>query len=281
MSKYFFPAIASAALVFCTAPASASPMPVTSVVLPGVSASVSAEAQITFGDFQQATLSAPPFTLPINVIAQTFNSGAAASAAGGTDPAIAVSASAGGDVGGDEAQAQASLNYSFEVVGPSGVQVSVDLMSSITGTTISGSGEGAPFAFASTALDISGPLMNELGFGFFDPLSTPPPITVDTVLELVPNDVYSVSMSASAEALCGSQDEFGTTTCNGEIASASGSVDPTFTIDPSQANASQYQIVFSPGLSSSTSAVPEPSTIAVVGFGLLLFGTFRRIRSSR
>jgi hypothetical protein len=269
MSKYFLP-VAFATLVSWTAPTSA----LADVILPGITASVHAEAQITFGDLQQAALNAPPSALPLNVIAQTFNSGAAASAAGGIDPAIAVSVSAGGDVEGDEAQAQASLNYSFEVVGPSGGTVGVDLMSSITGTTISGSGEGAPFAFASTALDIAGPSIGEVGFGFFDPLSTPPPINVDTVLALVPNAVYSVSMSASAEAFCGLQDVFGTVTCNGEIASASAAVDPTFTIDPSVANASQYQIVFSPGLPP-TSAVPEPNAIPFMGFGLLVFGGYR------
>jgi len=58
-------------------------------------------------------LNAPPSTLPISVIAQTFNYGAAASAAGGTDPAIAVSVSAGGDVGRDEAQAQAVPSVSI------------------------------------------------------------------------------------------------------------------------------------------------------------------------
>jgi len=270
MLRYFLPAIAFATVVSWTAPTSA----FADVILPGITASVHAEAQITFGDFQEAALNAPPSKLPLNVIAQTFNSGAAASAAGGTDPAIAVSVSAGGDVEGDEAQAQASLDYSFKVVGPSGGTVDVDLMSSITGTTISGSGEGAPFAFASTALDIAGPSIGEVGFGFFDPLSTPPAINVDTVLALVPNAVYSVSMSANAEALCGLQDEFGTVTCNGEIASASAAVDPTFAIDPSVANASQYEIVFSPGLSSTT-AVPEPNTIGPIGLGLLVLGGSR------
>jgi hypothetical protein len=268
MSRNFLPAIAFAALVFWTAPMSA----LADVILPGITAGVHAEAQITFEGNQDVSLNAPPSMLPLNVRAQTLNSGAAASAVGGNDPAIAVSASAGGDVEGAEAQAQASLDYSFEVVGPSGSTVGVDLISSIIGS-IASSSDGAAVAIGTAFLDVSGPSIGEVGFGFDSALSTPPPTDVDTVLELVPNAVYGVTLGASVEALCGLQDEFGTTLCDGSLASASAAVDPTFTIDAGVANASQYQILFSPGLSS-TSAVPEPTTVPFVGLGLLVLGGY-------
>jgi hypothetical protein len=278
MSKGFFSLIAVASLAFSTAPTSAATIPITNtVVLPGITAGVYAEAGITFGDFETATLNAPPSMLPLKATAQNLDAGAAAAAAGGSDPAIAISVSAGGDVVGSQAHADASLNYYLEVVGPSGAPVPVDLKSSIIGTLISGSADGV-VALASASLVVVNPSGN-LVSGSYLP-APPQPTTVDTVIDLFPNTIYGVSLQALAFALCGAQDEFGTTTCDGNLASASAAVDPTFMIDPGFADASQYQIVFSPGVSS---AVPESGTwgMMLIGFAGLGYAAFRQGRNKR
>ncbi len=255
MSTGFFSPIAVAALALSTAPTGAATIPITNtVVLPGITGGVYAEAGITFGDFETATLNAPPSMLPLKATAQNLDAGAAAAATGGSDPAIAISVSAGGDVVGSQAHADASLNYSLEVVGPSGAPVPVDLKSSITGTLISGSAYGV-VALASASLLVLNPSGNIVSGSYLP--APPQPTTVDSVIDLFPNTIYGVSLNALAFALCGAQDEYGTATCDGNLASASAAVDPTFMIDPGFADASQYQIVFSPGVSS---AVPDSGT---------------------
>jgi hypothetical protein len=277
-NRWQSPVVALAALILGSASAGAST--ISGIVLPGITANVHAEAGVTNEDSQVATLSAPPSMLTLTVIAQTLNSGASATAAGGDDPAIAVSASAGGDVFGSQAQAQASLSYSLEVVGPSGGLVTVDLMSLITGTfAASVSADGSATAFGSASLDLSGPSIGEVGFGFVDP-ATPQSIGVDTMVMLVPNAVYGVTMNVSVEALCGSQDVFGTKECDGGLASASAAVDPTFAIDPGFANGSQYQIAFSPDLSS-PSGVPEPRYAELTGMLALTLGILRSVTRNR
>jgi hypothetical protein len=88
MSKGFFSPIAVAALALSTAPTGAATIPIgNTVVLPGITGGVYAEAGITFGDFETATLNAPPSMLPLKVTAQNLDAGAAAAATGGSDPA--------------------------------------------------------------------------------------------------------------------------------------------------------------------------------------------------
>jgi hypothetical protein len=278
MSKGFFSPIAVAALALSTAPTGAATIPITNtVVLPGITGGVYAEAGITFGEGESATLNAPPSMFPLKATAQNLDAGAQAAATGGSDPAIAISVSAGGDVVGSQAHADASLNYSLEVVGPSGAPVPVDLKSSITGTLISGSAYGV-VALASASLVVVNP-SGALVSGSYLP-APPQPTTVDSVIYLFPNTIYGVSLNALAYALCGSLDEYGTATCDGNLASASAAVDPTFTIDPGFADASQYQIVFSPGVSS---AVPETGTWAMmlIGFAGLGYAAFRQGRNKR
>ena len=116
-----------------------------------------------------------------------------------------------------------------------GAPVPVDLKSSITGTLISGSAYGV-VALASASLVVVNP-SGALVSGSYLP-DPPQPTTVDTVIDLFPNTVYGVSLNALAYALCGSLDEYGTATCDGNLASASAAVDPTFMIDPGFADAS-------------------------------------------
>jgi PEP-CTERM motif len=65
---------------------------------------------------------------------------------------------------------------------------------------------------------------------------------------------------------------------SGGTASFFAQVDPIFTIDPSVANADQYHFVFSEGIGNTISAVPEPSTWAmmILGFTGIGFMAYRR-----
>ena len=100
------------------------------------------------------------------------------------------------------------------------------------------------------------------------------------VIDLFPNTIYGVSLDALAFALCGAQDEYGTRTCDGNLASASAAVDPAFMIDSGFADAPQYQIVFSPGVAP---AVPESGTWAMmlIGFAGLGYAALRRPTDKR
>jgi len=61
----------------------------------------------------------------------------------------------------------------------------------------------------------------------------------------------------------------------------SAAVDPTFSIDPSQVNGSQYSILLSPGVGNGTGplpSAPEPATLLLSGLGLIgvaILGRFR------
>lgn len=55
-------------------------------------------------------------------------------------------------------------------------------------------------------------------------------------------------------------------------------IDPSFTIDPTFADADDYEIIYSPGLLSAPAA-PEPATWVSFGIGLAGLGLLRRRRS--
>nr|WP_199866341.1 PEP-CTERM sorting domain-containing protein [Bradyrhizobium sp.] len=85
--------------------------------------------------------------------------------------------------------------------------------------------------------------------------------SIDQVYNLQANETYRVYMLAAGISDGGSFSAW---------------VDPTFTIDP--AVASQYSLYFSEGIGNTVSAVPEPSTWAmvIIGFFGVGFMTYRR-----
>jgi hypothetical protein len=84
-------------------------------------------------------------------------------------------------------------------------------------------------------------------------------------LAIVPGQEYEVYMNAQAAV---SQTTGG----------ASAAIDPYFYIDPNYQFANDFQLNFSPGITNSVSAVPEPSTWAmlILGFAGVGFMAYRR-----
>ena len=78
--------------------------------------------------------------------------------------------------------------------------------------------------------------------------------------------VYEVDLSASVYTTFGS---------------ASSSIDPMFTIDPTFAGANDFQILFSDGISNDASATPLPAALPLFATGLGAMGLFGRRRKRR
>jgi hypothetical protein len=233
------------------------------LALPPATATVSANS--TPGSNNYVSLTLPPAQLPLHALSVGSDGSAEAVATGGVDPAVAVSASFDQSDSG-QSGADAQLTYFLEVLGPT-LAVDIDVAASLAAAA------GDLLSEASASLTISGPsnsingtldsdTLGEIGGS---PGSTNQ--TVATALLLQTGFVYHVELSASAASLCrGTEGDcmelgFGPT-------AASAAVDPTFSIDPSTLNASDYSIVASANLASS---VPEPAAwtlvIAALGFG--------------
>jgi hypothetical protein len=155
------------------------------------------------------------------------------------------------------------LTYEFEVVGPAGTQVPVDVSASGSATS-SGSGNGGSLLFiyenpagqftyefgaCSDSHDPSG--CSESGF----PSSS---FNVTQELLVTVGDPVELFLVASG----GSYD-------NPSLSTFSSEIDPYIYIDPSFANASQYSVEVSPGIGNSPPPVPEPSSFVLFGTGFL------------
>jgi hypothetical protein len=219
-------------------------------------------------------------------LANTFSSASASSGASltlGGDPSVSASSSAspGNLLGESLANASASIVYGFEIININGgTATSVPIVVTASGGAnvvapgiaepagvsaqaawgpLEANGEGIVYAIASLGSAAVGSTtgLSAASFGG----SQPGTASVGTA--------YGIDMSVSVIAEAGlSLTDTG-----------SAYVDPTITIDPSFAQASDYEIVFAPGVS----AVPEPSTI-MSGFLLLLpFGAsgLRMLRTNR
>ena len=218
------------------------------IILPDVSASVSAGASPLLNPGPSTFLTAPPEMLPLSV--QALNNGspnnpghafASAKVNGGLDPVVSVSVSAIGETttnpnatGSFIAGATAILDYSFAIVGPDTtdtIPVVAQGDSSISQTIYTGFNTVQIL----TSLYVNnGSVLNSTGGPF------------NTTLHLHVGTVYNVHMFAQA-AVQVLPDQ----------AEAIAFVDPSFTIDPAFANT--YSIAYSPGLIT----VPEPGSLSL------------------
>jgi hypothetical protein len=171
-----------------------------------------------------------------------------------TTPAPSITVSGYSDT---SAVAIASLIYYFQVSGPAGF-IPITVSAAGSGTSAYNQGADALFEVNSTnPSDNLSPSIYEAlpnGYGSW---------TLNQTYNFRTNQTYEVYMLAQGEASKGGP--FLVT------------VDPTFTIDPSQAN--NFSIDFSAGIGNSLQcAVPEPSTWAmtILGFAGLGFMAYRR-----
>jgi len=155
-----------------------------------------------------------------------------------------------------------SLIYYFEVVGPGpGTAIPVDILARGTTTGVANAQLGVSFDGGPEGYYVSSPATN----GDW---------TLNTQFTANVGPIYQVSLNA--QALPPSGDGMST------LFSSTAAVDPLFTIDPSFANASQYALVFSPGVSNSAAgAVPEPSTWVMLLVGTFCLGPFAIRRAWR
>jgi hypothetical protein len=152
-----------------------------------------------------------------------------------------------------------TATYDFYLSGPT-TTVGV-----IVGANGKATGEGVDAVFTLSALNGPTIINHYLPYGAGQ-------WNESSIQMLQTNQAYQVYMEVQGEA---------DAAANGsglDVAQTDVTVDPSFTIDPSFLNASEYSITFSPGV---LSAVPEPSTWAMMILGFCGIGAmaYRRRKS--
>jgi len=183
-------------------------------------------------------------------------------------PYVSVSASSGGcqsSCAGGGVSATAQVSYSIEWIGPSGVRVPtiIDTAGGIGPTTGSASASAHVSLTPAGGLGLTG--FNAATFlnGSCDPSGC---VNGTQHISMLSDTVYTVQVFASV----GVSDNF--------AGSTSAWADPHFFIDPNFADGGEFSLLISPGVGNSVSAVPEPSTWAMLllGFAGIGFMTYRR-----
>lgn len=243
------------------------------------------------GDFYSGpseSISTASSGLPIGCfVLGDFEENAALTITGGLDPAIAISASSasteaatncyfasfafspGCGIAGkytDSAGAYGQLIYGIQVVGPPtplGVGVPVLMGTTFSDSlseTLSDGGTSSALVYVRICCNPDGSLV-----GFWDGQYTGEQLQEALLLE--PNAIFSIILWAQCSVNQVLQ----------SLACAAG-VDPTFAIDPSYPDASEYSIAYSVGLVTTTapSSIPEPGTLALMGSGLMALFLSRR-----
>jgi hypothetical protein len=152
------------------------------------------------------------------------------------------------------------FTYAIEVVGPAttAVPVVVNASGSVGGTA---TGLGGFFDSLQSTLDVNG---QGVSIGVTTPNApSPGSFNLNQSYAFQPNTPYYVTMIAEGAA---------TANILGGTASFFATVDPTFTINPSFANAGQYSIELSTGVGNSVSTTPLPSTWGMMLMGLIGLG---------
>jgi hypothetical protein len=159
-----------------------------------------------------------------------------------------------------------TLAYYFEIAGPNG-NVAVDVAGHLSGysNTVILANAGISITDYSYLL-ANGEYGGVNQSWTLSPYLIPPSETIDQEITFQTNEIYVVTLSVMAG-------EWGV----GSVSSAY--ADPTFTIDPSVANADQYSISFSAGIGNGATATPEPASFALLATSLLGFGLIRRRRA--
>jgi hypothetical protein len=154
-----------------------------------------------------------------------------------------------------EALTQTSVNYFFEVVGPASQEVPVIMQ--VTGGATSTSTDSQDSALADFFTSLTPQLFAET-----NSTSTPSSFSADQDLTVPSDTTELVVMSV------------GGSTNDGEAVTLSAYVDPTFTIDPTFAQAGEFTIEYSANI------IPEPASLGILTSSLVLLCVRNRQRGA-
>jgi hypothetical protein len=188
-----------------------------------------------------------------------------------TAPFLIASASAPSTPKGIPAEANASMTYMFEIVGPAAGSPLIDISS---GASANADGTRS-FATATGfwgGINANGTFTSDHSLASVSATPTdenPSVVALNQLYEVDANESYGISMSVSAGDTNGTESAF---------------FDPTISIDPSTRDASAYSIIFSSGIEQldvgSPAEVPDTcSTIELLGLGFLGFGLYKKLGS--
>lgn len=217
----------------------------------------------------------PPISHSPQSISITNNNGATASVNIGGTPSPFVNGTASAISSGGGAQALVESNgieYYFEVVGPVGISVPI-IVTASAGFSYDVTNGGTIEGVAIVALNGNSAFEQACVASFSGgcEVGVPGQFSTEDHTSITSDEEDSLELVLNLQA-----SQLGT---SGE-AILSGFIDPVITIDPTFADASEFQLLFSPGVgNSSATAVPEPSSLfllvtALAGIGLF----FRRHR---
>lgn len=171
----------------------------------------------------------------------------------------------------NSSSADITLDYYFEIIGPSTKTLPVSIQASVLAKTV-GDPQSATY-FAHLAILGSGNAPLDIDRTIESGLFQPPyqntyenSITINGYYDLVTNHPYEVYMRAIAGT-----DVSSSVLHNTQFPTSSVTIDPSFTIDP--AYGSGYSISYSDGIgATSVSAVPLPASAPMFGAALLALG---------
>lgn len=163
------------------------------------------------------------------------------------------------------AEASAEVEYQFQVVGPSGPSVPVQVNSNLNASTTALGNTGA-FAQLYVHQGATSSLYEYVCSGTLYPSCSSDNATINETLFLTPNSVYDVLLLTQIGV---SPSGFA------ELWTADSFVDPTFTLPISERD--RYSIQYSPNLLET----PEPSALILLASGVIWFALAARWRSSR